>query len=61
MDLDGIDHLVDMLLSTVGLGGEVDSFKILHRLDVVRQNLAEFDVVFACHDKQTSNHQRLGL
>ena len=61
MGLDGIDHLVDMLLGTVGLGGEIDSFEILHGLDVVRQNPAEFDVVLACHDKQTCNHQRLGL
>ena len=57
MGLDGIDHLVDMPLGTVGLGGEIDIFEILHRLDAVRQNLAEFDVVFACHDKQTGNHQ----
>ena len=57
MDLDGIDHLINMPLGTVGLGGEIDIFKMLHRLDVVRQNLAEFDVVFACHNKQTGNHQ----
>ena len=57
MSLDGIDHLVDMPLGTVGLGVEIDIFEILHCLDVVRQNLAEFDVVFACHDKQSGNHQ----
>ena len=57
MGLDGIDHLVDMPLGTVGLGGKIDGFEILHGLDVVRQNPAEFDVVFACHDKQTGNHQ----
>ena len=57
MGLDGIDHLVDMPLGAVGLGTEIDIFEILHCLDAVRQNLAEFDVVFACHDKQTGNHQ----
>ena len=57
MGLDGINHLVDMLLGPVGLGGKIEIFEILYCFDVVRQNLTEFDVVFACHDKQTSNHQ----
>ena len=56
MGLDGIDHLIDMSLGTVSLGGEIDVFEVLHCLDVAGHNLAEFDIVFACHDKQTGNH-----